>query len=61
MIVFECFSRATNMIAAMDYTNKLIMAPMVRIGMLPMRLMALDYGADIVYCEVKNKQTANFK
>ena len=36
----------------MDYTNKLILAPMVRIGTLPMRLLALDYGADIVYCEV---------
>lgn len=35
----------------MDYKNKLILAPMVRIGTLPMRLLALDYGADIVYCE----------
>lgn len=34
-----------------DYRNKLILAPMVRISMLPMRLLALDYGADIVYCE----------
>lgn len=24
---------------------------MVRVGTLPMRLLALDYGADIVYCE----------
>lgn len=24
---------------------------MVRIGTLPMRLLALDYGADLVYCE----------
>ncbi|KAL6039352.1 hypothetical protein STEG23_014191 [Scotinomys teguina] len=31
--------------------NKLILAPMVRVGTLPMRLLALDYGADIVYCE----------
>ncbi|XP_049642449.1 tRNA-dihydrouridine(20) synthase [NAD(P)+]-like [Suncus etruscus] len=33
------------------YSNKLILAPMVRVGTLPMRLLALDYGADIVYCE----------
>lgn len=35
----------------LSYTNKLILAPMVRMGTLPMRLLALDYGADIVYCE----------
>ncbi|KAI5278180.1 Trna-Dihydrouridine(20) Synthase [Nad(P)+]-Like [Manis pentadactyla] len=33
------------------YRNELILAPMVRVGTLPMRLLALDYGADIVYCE----------
>uniref|UniRef100_A0A4W3JQ27 Dihydrouridine synthase 2 n=1 Tax=Callorhinchus milii TaxID=7868 RepID=A0A4W3JQ27_CALMI len=33
------------------YKNKAILAPMVRVGTLPMRLLALDYGADIVYCE----------
>lgn len=33
------------------YANKLMLAPMVRTGTLPMRLLALDYGADIVYCE----------
>ncbi|XP_065915860.1 tRNA-dihydrouridine(20) synthase [NAD(P)+]-like [Dysidea avara] len=33
------------------YSNKLILAPMVRIGTLPMRLLALRYGADLVYCE----------
>ncbi|RKP09634.1 hypothetical protein THASP1DRAFT_14009 [Thamnocephalis sphaerospora] len=31
------------------YTNKHILAPMVRVGTLPMRLLALDYGADLVY------------
>ncbi len=36
----------------LDYVGKFILAPMVRIGTLPMRLLALDYGADIVYCEV---------
>lgn len=33
------------------YANKIILAPMVRVGTLPMRLLALDYGADLVYCE----------
>jgi len=37
---------------SLDYDNKLMLAPMVRIGTLPMRLMALRYGADIVYSEV---------
>ncbi|XP_012289246.1 tRNA-dihydrouridine(20) synthase [NAD(P)+]-like isoform X2 [Orussus abietinus] len=35
----------------LSYRDKIIMAPMVRIGTLPMRLLALDYGADIVYTE----------
>ena len=37
----------------LDYRGKVILAPMVRIGTLPTRLVALDYGADIVYCEVR--------
>ena len=36
-----------------SYKNLKILAPMVRIGVLPMRLLALKYGADLVYCEVK--------
>ncbi|XP_052816141.1 tRNA-dihydrouridine(20) synthase [NAD(P)+]-like [Mya arenaria] len=35
----------------LDYQNKVILAPMVRIGTLPTRLLALKYGADIVYTE----------
>lgn len=35
----------------LSYKNKVILAPMVRINTLPMRLLALDYGADIVYTE----------
>lgn len=35
----------------LDYRNKIILAPMVRVGTLPMRLLALRYGADIVYTE----------
>lgn len=33
------------------YRNKVMLAPMVRVGTLPMRLLALDYGADLVYSE----------
>lgn len=33
------------------FENKLIFGPMVRVGTLPMRLMALRYGADLVYTE----------
>ncbi|KAF9428030.1 tRNA-dihydrouridine(20) synthase [NAD(P)+]-like [Podila epigama] len=32
-----------------DYTNKTMLAPMVRVGSLPLRLMALEHGADLVY------------
>lgn len=35
----------------MDYNNKLILAPMVRVGTLPLRLLAAEYGADITYGE----------
>jgi len=35
----------------LDYNDKLILAPMVRAGTLPLRLLALRYGADIVYTE----------
>ena len=37
----------------LSYSGKTILAPMVRAGRLPLRLLALKYGADIVYCEVK--------
>lgn len=36
-----------------SFKNMKILAPMVRIGCLPMRLLALKYGADLVYCEVR--------
>lgn len=35
----------------LDYANKIILAPMVRIGTLPTRLLALRHGADIAYTE----------
>jgi tRNA-dihydrouridine synthase len=49
-----------------DYRNKKILAPMVRVGTLPFRLLALEYGADIVYSEelidkklIKTKRVVN--
>jgi len=32
-----------------DYKGKLVLAPMVRAGELPTRLLALRYGADLVW------------
>ena len=37
------------------YSDKVVLAPMVRIGTLPTRLLALRFGADIVYTEVSTK------
>ena len=34
-----------------DYRGKVILAPMVRAGTLPLRLLSLEHGADIVYGE----------
>ena len=34
-----------------SYVNKLILAPMVRMGTLPFRLLCLEYGADLVFTE----------
>lgn len=33
----------------LNYEGKVVLAPMVRVGTLPMRLLALDYGADLVW------------
>jgi tRNA-dihydrouridine synthase 2 len=35
----------------MDYQNKLVLAPMVRVGTLSFRMLAAEYGADITYGE----------
>ncbi|GJT28445.1 tRNA-dihydrouridine(20) synthase [NAD(P)+]-like protein [Tanacetum coccineum] len=35
----------------MEYRNKLVLAPMVRVGTLPFRLLAAQYGSDITYGE----------
>ncbi|KAM6973735.1 tRNA-dihydrouridine(20) synthase [NAD(P)+]-like isoform 2-T2 [Aplochiton taeniatus] len=40
-----------NTVGRLCFRNITALAPMVRVGTLPMRLLALDYGADIVYCE----------
>lgn len=32
-----------------DYRNTVVLAPMVRSGELPSRIMALKYGADLVW------------
>lgn len=34
-----------------EYVGKMILAPMVKIGTIPTRLLAIDYGADLVYTE----------
>lgn len=39
----------------LSYGDKVILAPMVRAATLPMRLLALQYGADIVYSEVRGQ------
>ena len=44
----------------LNYADKLILAPMVRVGTLPMRLLALEFGADIVYTEVCAKSYNTF-
>ncbi|KAJ1982723.1 tRNA-dihydrouridine synthase 2 [Dimargaris verticillata] len=42
------------------YANKAILAPMVRVGTLPMRMLALKYGADLVYTpEIIDKRIIN--
>lgn len=42
---------SSTMSGRLSFSNIAALAPMVRVGTLPMRLLALDYGADVVYCE----------
>jgi tRNA-dihydrouridine synthase 2 len=44
-------STQSDNVSSIAVTNKLILAPMVRIGTTPFRLLCLKYGADIVYTE----------
>ncbi|KAJ0041601.1 hypothetical protein NL108_012372 [Boleophthalmus pectinirostris] len=49
---YGLYSRTlTTMPGRLSFSNITALAPMVRVGTLPMRLLALDYGADVVYCE----------
>uniref|UniRef100_A0A8C7JIW1 Dihydrouridine synthase 2 n=1 Tax=Oncorhynchus kisutch TaxID=8019 RepID=A0A8C7JIW1_ONCKI len=41
-----------NTVGRLCFRNVNALAPMVRVGTLPTRLLSLDYGADIVYSEV---------
>ena len=41
-------------IMSVNYRDKVILAPMVRVGTLPARLLSLRYGADLVYSEVRS-------
>lgn len=45
------YNMTANAVGKLSFRNIAALAPMVRVGTLPMRLLALDYGADIVYCE----------
>ena len=40
-----------------DYRGKVVLAPMVRTGELPLRLAALHYGADLVWGKHLNYNT----
>lgn len=40
-----------------DYRGKVVLAPMVRSGELPSRLLALHYGADLVWGECPLRPT----
>ncbi|XP_022740792.1 tRNA-dihydrouridine(20) synthase [NAD(P)+]-like isoform X3 [Durio zibethinus] len=50
-VAFLLISRGNSEAVTMEYENKLVLAPMVRVGTLPFRLLAADYGADITYAE----------
>lgn len=39
-----------------DYRGKVVLAPMVRSGELPSRLLALKYGADLVWGKLYGKK-----
>lgn len=43
-----------------DYRGKLVLAPMVRSGELPSRLLALHYGADLVWGEFSEIHVAYY-
>nr|CAG8505985.1 6002_t:CDS:10 [Entrophospora candida] len=61
LLIKKLFKRAP--MTELNYRNKLILAPMVRIGTLPLRLLALEFGAEetgvIEYIDKQN--TMNFQ
>ncbi|XP_006292362.2 tRNA-dihydrouridine(20) synthase [NAD(P)+]-like [Capsella rubella] len=50
-IFFVAASDVATKKTEMDYQNKLVLAPMVRVGTLSFRMLAAEYGADITYGE----------
>lgn len=40
-----------------DYRGKIVLAPMVRSGELPSRLLALHYGADLVWGKSQTRKS----
>lgn len=48
-LVDLCYSYKVIKDIMVDYRGKLVLAPMVRAGELPTRLLALKYGADLVW------------
>src|SRR5688572_21137697 len=64
--IYDIRNNYDRKVARLDYHNKTILAPMVRVGILPFRLLARDLGADIVYSEelidkklIKTKRVVN--
>ncbi|CAN7099206.1 unnamed protein product [Brassica rapa subsp. narinosa] len=51
IFVAACDDVATKKKKKMEYRNKLVLAPMVRVGTLSFRMLAAEYGADITYGE----------
>jgi len=50
LIMYEAaVNRVAVPLRGVDYRGKLVLAPMVRSGELPSRLLALHYGADLVW------------
>lgn len=48
-IMSEVVKKVTIPAKGVDYRGKVVLAPMVRSGELPSRLLALKYGADLVW------------
>ncbi|KAF3855393.1 hypothetical protein F7725_023448 [Dissostichus mawsoni] len=51
-----CYLSVSMMAERLSFRNITALAPMVRVGTLPMRLLALDYGADVELIDIKMAQ-----